>query len=87
MQETWIQSLGKEDPLEEEMTPTLIFLPGKSHGQRNLAGYSLWDCKESDTTEQPNMLLVTTTTEGLAHRTVTSLGLSVLCCEMGVKSR
>ena len=25
--------------------PTLIFLPGKSHGQRTLAGYSLWGCK------------------------------------------
>ena len=29
----------------------IVFLPGKSHGQRNLAGYSPWDCKESDTTE------------------------------------
>ena len=26
--------------------------PGKSHGQRSLAGYSPWGCKESDTTEQ-----------------------------------
>jgi len=26
------------------------FLPGKSHGQRNLVGYSLWGQKESDTT-------------------------------------
>ena len=25
-----------------------VFLPGKSHGQRSLAGYSPWDCKESD---------------------------------------
>ena len=24
----------------------------KSHGQRNLVGYSSWSCKESDTTEQ-----------------------------------
>ena len=31
--------------------PTPVFLPGESHGQRSLAGYSLWDCKESDTTE------------------------------------
>ena len=31
--------------------PTPVFLPGASRGQRNLAGYSLWDCKESDTTE------------------------------------
>ena len=31
--------------------PTPIFLPGESHGQRSLAGYSLWGCKESDMTE------------------------------------
>ena len=30
--------------------PTLAFLPGKFHGQKNLAGYSLQGCKESDTT-------------------------------------
>ena len=32
--------------------PTPVFLPGKSHGQRNLVGYSPWGRKESDTTEQ-----------------------------------
>ena len=31
---------------------TPVFLPGKSHGQRSLAGYSLWGCKESDMTEE-----------------------------------
>ena len=31
--------------------PTPVTLPGKSHGQRSLAGYSPWACKESDTTE------------------------------------
>ena len=31
--------------------PTPVFLPEASRGQRNLAGYSLWDCKELDTTE------------------------------------
>ena len=36
--ETWIRSLGQEDPLEEEMA-------GKSRGQRSLVRYSLWDCK------------------------------------------
>ena len=29
MQETWVHSLGKEDPLEKEMQPTPVFLPGK----------------------------------------------------------
>ena len=32
--------------------PTPIFLPGKFHGQRSLAGYSPWGCKESHTTER-----------------------------------
>ena len=31
--------------------PILVFLPGEFHGQRNLAGYSPWGCKESDTAE------------------------------------
>ena len=51
MQETQVWSLGWEDPLEEGMQPTPIFLPGESHGQRSLEGYSLWGRKESDTTE------------------------------------
>ena len=30
--------------------PTPVFLPGQFHGQRDLLGYSLWGCKESDST-------------------------------------
>ena len=33
------------------MEPTLVFLPGESHGQRILADYSPWVRKESETTE------------------------------------
>ena len=50
MQETQVQSLGWEDPLEKGMAATLVFLPGKSHGQRRPVGYSLWGHKETDTT-------------------------------------
>ena len=39
-QEPWVRSLGWEDPLGKEKQPTPVFLPGKSHGQRSLAGYS-----------------------------------------------
>ena len=42
MQDTWVQSLDQEDPLEEEWKPILVFLPGKSHGQKNLSRYSPW---------------------------------------------
>ena len=47
-----IRSLGLEDPLEEEMVTTLLFLPGKSHRKRSLEGYSPWGRKESHTMEQ-----------------------------------
>ena len=46
VQETRDQSLGQEDPLEKEMQPTPVFLSGEFHGQRSLAGYSPWSCKE-----------------------------------------
>ena len=42
MQETWIQSLGREDSLEKEMA-THPSMSGEFHGQRSLAGYSPWD--------------------------------------------
>ena len=44
--------MGREDPLEEKMQPTLEFLPEKSHGQRSLEGYSPWGCKEVVMTER-----------------------------------
>ena len=37
---------------KEMATPTPVFLPGKSHGLRNIVGYSPWGHKELDTTEQ-----------------------------------
>ena len=40
-----VQSLGWEDLLEEKMQPTPVFLLGKSHSQRRLAGYSPSDLK------------------------------------------
>ena len=44
MQETQVRSLGQEDPGEGNR-PAPVFLPGKSHGQRSLVGYSPWDSK------------------------------------------
>ena len=40
-QEMQVQSLGRDNPLEEEMAPTPVFLPGESHGQSSLVGHSL----------------------------------------------
>ena len=53
MQETWVRSLGWEDPLKgiwssrRGRLPTLVFWPGEFHGL-----YSPWRCRESDTTER-----------------------------------
>ena len=38
-------------PWKRKWQPTPVFLPGKSHGQRSLVGYSPQGHKESDTTE------------------------------------
>ena len=53
MQETYVQSLGQEDPLEEGMATHSVFLPGESQGQRSLAVCSSWGRTESDTTGVP----------------------------------
>ena len=50
MQETWVQSLGREDPLQEGLQSTPVFLLGESHGQGILEGY-VHEVAESDTTE------------------------------------
>ena len=36
--------------------PIPIFLPGKFHGQKSLVGYSPWDCKQLDMTEQAHAM-------------------------------
>ena len=51
IQETRVQSLDWEDCQRGKWQPTPIFLPEEFHGQRSLAGYSPWSCKELDTTE------------------------------------
>ena len=43
----WVRKI----PGRRKWQPTPVLLPGKSHGQRSLAGYIPWGRKESDTTE------------------------------------
>ena len=44
----WVRKI----PWRRKWHPTPVLLPGKSHGQRSLVGYSPWGRKELDTTEQ-----------------------------------
>ena len=52
MQETRVQFLSWEDPLEKEMVTHSSTLAGRSHGERSVMGYGPWGHKELDTTER-----------------------------------
>ena len=51
MQDTWVGSLGWEDPLEKQVATHSSILAWETHGHRSRVGYSPWDHKELDTTE------------------------------------
>ena len=42
-------------PWRRKWLSSLVFLPGESHGQRSLVGYSPWGLKELDTTEHTHL--------------------------------
>ena len=54
-QETWVQSLGQEDPLEKEIAYSSIFA-WRIPWTEEPSGYSQWGQKESDTTKPPPCL-------------------------------
>ena len=63
------QGLGRwvgKIPWRKKWQPTPVFLPGKSHGERSLVGYSAWGPKEW--TQQEEMVIVLST--GMALRTI-----------------
>ena len=53
MRETWVGKI----PWRRKWQPIPVFLPGESHGQRSLAGYSPRGRRESDTTERLSLSL------------------------------
>ena len=54
MQEMWVQSLGRKDPLEKETATQSSILAWEIPWTEELVGCSPWGHKESDTTEQLN---------------------------------
>ena len=66
VQETRVQSLGLEDPLEKEMGTIPVFLPGKSHRRRSLVGYSPWGSQEPDMIEHTAHITVCITNPKLS---------------------
>ena len=55
--------------------PTPALLPGKSHGQKSLVGYSSWGCEESDTTEQLHFYFHALEKEMATHSSVLAWGI------------
>ena len=49
--ETWVQSLGWEDPLRRAWQPTPVFLPGESPWTEELGGLQSMGSQEVDITE------------------------------------
>ena len=62
IQETWVQSLGWEDPLEKGMATQSSILAWRIPWTE--VGYSPWGRKESDTTEQLALLFFFLPTKG-----------------------
>ena len=56
MRETWVRSLGGEDPLEKKMATYSSILAWKIPQTKSLAGYSPWGRKESDTPKRLHSL-------------------------------
>ena len=50
--EVFLLRSARKDPQRRQWQPTPELLPGKSHGQRSLVGYSPWGREESDMTER-----------------------------------
>ena len=70
MLETWVQSLGWENPIEKGMVIP-VFWPGEFHG---LYG-NPWGCKELDTTEQLSLHFMLNIKHKAGNRTCLSLNL------------
>ena len=60
----WVRKI----PWRREWPPTPVFLPGESHRQRSLAGYSPWGHKELDTTKRLTLSLSASISSSSASR-------------------
>ena len=56
-------------PWRRKWQPTPVFSPGKSHGQRSLAGYSPWGCRVRDDLSDNSVHMTCAEKEGLCVRT------------------
>ena len=67
MRETWVHPWIAKMAWRRKWQPTPVFLPGESHGQRRLAGYSPWGHKKSDMTERLSTAMLHSRTLLVTH--------------------
>ena len=58
---------SRKIPWKRKWQPTPVFLPGESHGQRSLAGYRPWGCKEWDAAEHAHTQFVSSNPQLLIY--------------------
>ena len=80
MQEMQGRYLDQKDPLEKEMATHSNMFAWEIYGQRSLAGYSPWGCKELGTTEQLTLRLLPLSTRD----TLSTVPAAHMLCEDGV---
>ena len=78
MWNTGLYSWVGKVPWRRKWQPTSVFLPGRSHGQRNLVARVHGGLKESDTTERLSLHFTSHSFIILVHRKTSSLHLSSL---------
>ena len=81
-----IPRMGKI-PWNKKRQPAPVFLPGKSHEQRSLAGYSPWGCKEPGVTETNTAVPVEAGQRVGLTRLHTDIGCALVLFSTSVTSR
>ena len=82
VQETWVGSLGWEEPLEKGMATCSSILTWRIPWTKEPAGYSTWGCKESDVIDQLT-LTDSCTRKTYVHMTLFSIYFieqTLICC-------
>ena len=64
--------------------PTPVFLPGKSHGWRNLVGYGPWGCKQSETTERLHYLYHYAGMAFISYHQLSTIKLTLYVCLISI---
>ena len=77
----WVRKI----PWRREWLPTPIFLPGESHKQRSLAGYSPWCCKEFDMTKQLTLRIFKTIRSNILNEYSFVFSPECLKCKVNIK--